>query len=188
MAYVPLSALWLPIVLSAVIVFVASSIIHMVLGYHRSDYKRLPDEDKISAVLRAANLPRGLYHFPFCTHKEMNSPEMQEKYKQGPVGFMTIYGAGRPPMGKFLGQWFGFCLVISIFVAYLAGRTLAPGTDYLHVFRVAGTAAFMAYGLSRISDGIWKGQGWGMTLKEILDGLIYGLLTAGTFGWLWPRH
>jgi len=187
-AYVPLTALWLPIVLSAVIVFVASSIIHMVLGYHRSDYKQLPDEERVLPGLRAANLPRGRYHFPFCTHKDMKSPENQEKFKRGPVGFLVIYPPGFPPMGKFLSLWFVFCLLISIFVAYLTGRTLAPGTDYLHVFQIAGTAAFMAYGLSRFSDAIWKGQGWSMTIKEIIDGLIYALLTAGTFGWLWPHH
>ena len=35
---VGLAALWLPILLSAVIVFVASSLIHMVSGWHKSDY------------------------------------------------------------------------------------------------------------------------------------------------------
>jgi len=24
-------------------------------------------------------------------------------------------------------------------------------------------------------------------LKEAIDGLIYALLMAGTFGWLWPK-
>jgi hypothetical protein len=28
---------------------------------------------------------------------------------------------------------------------------------------------------------------WSIVLKESFDGLIYSLLTAGTFGWLWPR-
>lgn len=184
---VPLTQLWLPILLSAVIVFVASSIMHMLLPYHKSDYRQLPDEDKLLGTLRAAGLKRGMYHFPFCTHKEMKSPAMQEKFKQGPIGHLTIFPTGPVNMGKFLGQWFVYCLVIGFFVAYLTGRTVAPGTDYLAVFRVAGTAGFMAYGLGILSNGIWKGQPWGMTLKECFDGLIYGLLTAGTFGWLWPR-
>ncbi|MBZ5598604.1 MAG: hypothetical protein LAN83_09795 [Acidobacteriia bacterium] len=184
---VPLTALWLPILLSAVIIFVASSIMHMLLKYHQSDYSQLPDEDKILAALRPANLKRGLYIFPFCTHKDMKSPALIEKYKQGPVGFLTILPSGPPAMPKFLVQWFVYCLLIGFFVAYLTGRTLPPGADYLVVFRVAGTGAFLAYGLGQLSNGIWKGQRWSATIKEVIDGLVYGLLTAGTFGWLWPR-
>jgi hypothetical protein len=184
---VSLAALWLPILLSAVIVFVASSIMHMVLPYHRNDYGQLPDEDKILAVLRSAALKRGLYVFPFCTHKDMKSPALIEKQKQGPVGFLTIVPSGPPAMPKFLIQWFVYCLLIGFFVAYLAAHTVALGAHYLAVFRVVGTAASLAYGLGHLSNGIWKGQMWGTTIKEVIDGLIYGLLTAGTFGWLWPR-
>lgn len=184
---VPLMSLWLPILLSAVIVFVASSIMHTVLTYHRGDYRQLPDEEKLLPALRAAGLKRGVYMFPFCTPKEMKSPAMAEKYQQGPNGILTVFPTGVPQMPKFLGQWFGYCLVVNFFVAYLAAHTLAPGTPYLAVFRVVGTAGFLAYGLGQLSNGIWKGQPWGMVLKEVIDGLIYGLLTAGTFGWLWPR-
>jgi hypothetical protein len=184
---VPLTALWLPILLSAVIVFFASSIIHMMLPYHHSDYRKLPDEDKLLAALRAANLTRGIYNFPFCTHKELNTPAMQEKFKQGPVGHMSIFPSGPVNMGKFMGMWFVYCLIVSFFTAYLTGRTVVPATDYLGVFRVAGTAAFMAYGVGFLSNSIWKGQPLGMTLKEVFDGLIYACLTAGTFGWRWPH-
>lgn len=182
-----LIALWLPILLSAIIVFVASSIMHMLLPYHRSDYQRLPEEDKLLAALRAAGLKRGLYMFPFCTHKDMKSPAIAEKQKQGPVGMMTIFPSGPPAMPKFLIMWFVYCLIIGFFVAYLTDRTVPHGAHYLAVFRVAGTAAFLAYGLGHLSNGIWKGQTWSATIKEVIDGLVYGLLTAGTFGWLWPR-
>jgi hypothetical protein len=184
---VSLSALWLPIVLSAVIVFVASSIMHMLLPYHKSDYQQLPEEDKVLGVLRGSGLKRGLYVFPFCTHKNMKSPEIQEKYKQGPVGMPTVLPSGPPVMPKFLGQWFAYCLIIGFFVAYLTAHTVEAGANYLVVFRVVGTAAFLAYGLGNISNSIWKGQTWSMTIKEVVDGLVYGLLTAGVFGWLWPR-
>jgi hypothetical protein len=184
---VTLAALWLPIVLSSVIVFVASSIMHMLLPYHRGDYRQLPEEDKLLVALRTVGLQRGLYIFPYGTHKDMKSPAMIEKYKQGPVGMITVFPSGPPAMPKFLGQWFAYTLIIGFFVAYLTGRTVAPGANYLVVFRVAGTAAFLAYGLGNLSNGIWKGQPWGMTLKEVIDGLVFGLLTAGTFGWLWPR-
>ena len=182
-----LTALLLPILLSAIIVFVASSIIHMVLKYHVTDYRQLPEEDKLLATLRPAGLTPGLYHFPYCSHKDMNSPAMQEKFKQGPVGFLTLYPNGPVAMPKFLGMWFAYCLLVGVFVAYLTGRTVTPGAPYLAVFRVAGTAAFLAFGLGPLVNGIWKGQPWSMVFKEAFDGLVYSLLTAGTFGWLWPR-
>jgi hypothetical protein len=184
---VPLSALWLPIVLSAVIVFIASFIMHMLLPYHHSDYQPLPEEDKVLAALRGAGLKRGLYSFPFCTHKTMKSPEVIEKFKQGPVGLITVFPSGPPAMPKFLGMWFVYCLVIGFFVAYLTGHTVAPGARYLAVFRVAGTVGFMAYGLGNLVNSIWRGVPWSNTIKDVIDGLIYGLLAAGTFGWLWPR-
>jgi hypothetical protein len=34
---------------------------------------------------------------------------------------------------------------------------------------------------------IWYSRAWINTIKSTIDGLIYALLTAGTFGWLWPR-
>jgi len=184
---VSLTALCIPIVVSAVIVFVASSIMHMLLPYHHSDYQKLPDEDKVMAALRAAGVTRGLYNFPHCTHKDMKSPATVEKFKQGPVGIMTVIPSGPPAMPKYLILWFVYCLVIGFFVAYVTGRTVAFGSPYPEVFRVAGTVAFMSYGLGHLSNSIWKGQPWSVTIKEVIDGLVYGLLTAGTFGWLWPR-
>src|SRR5262252_10153860 len=157
---VSLAALWLPILLSAVIVFIASSIIHMVLPYHRGDYRKLPDEDNLRKVLRAANLTPGLYHTPYCTHKEMNSPENKAKLAEGPVALMTVFPNGPVNMGKFLGQWFVYCVVVSFFAAYLAAHTLHSGAPFRHVFRVVGTAAFMAYGVGTLATGIWKGQPW----------------------------
>ena len=185
---VPITALWFPILLSAVIVFVASSLIHMLLPFHKSDYRKLPEEGKVLDALRSAGVTPGpAYHFPYCTHKDMKSPEAVEKFKRGPVGLLTVIPSGAPAMGKYLGQWFLYCVMIGVFVAYLTGRTRAPGTNYLEVFRVAGTTAFLGYALAQVQDSIWKGQSWSVTLKHVFDGLIYGLLTAGTFGWLWPR-
>ena len=184
---VALSALWLPIILAAVIVFIASSIFHMVLPYHRSDYKKLPDEEKVTAAIRAAGVGRGLYIFPFSDHKQMKEPATQEKFKLGPVGTMIIRQSGPISLGPFLGQWFVYCLAVGFFTAYIAAHTLAAGTNYLEVFRVVGAVAFMAYGLANLANGIWKGEPWSMVVKEVIDGLIYGLLTAGVFGWLWPK-
>ena len=185
---VSITALWLPILLSAVIVFVASSILHMVLPLHKSDYRKLPEEDKVLEALRGAGVTAGrTYHFPHSTHKEMKSPEVVEKFKRGPIGLLTVIPSGAPAMGKYLGLWFAYCVVVSCFVACVVGSTLGRGTRYLEVFHLAGIAAFLAYGIGQIQDSIWKGQTWGVTFKHVVDGLIYALLTAGTFGWLWPR-
>jgi hypothetical protein len=184
---VSLSDLWIPIVLSAVVVFVGSSILHMVLPYHRSDYKPLPDEERVMAVLRGVGLKRGLYVFPFCMPKDMKSPAAVEKYKAGPVGMMTIFPSGPPAMPKFLGQWFLYCLIISFFVALVADSSARFGSGYHHVFHVAGLSAFLAYGLANLVNGVWRGQPWSVVIKEVVDGLIYALLTAGTFARLWPR-
>ena len=116
----------------------------------------------------------------------MGTPEMQEKYKQGPVGFMTLLPPGVPTDGQDLVQWFLFSVLISVFVAYLTRLALNPGADYMAVFRVAGTVAVLGYALTDIPNSIWKGASWSSTAKFIFDGIVYGLLTAGTFAWQWP--
>ena len=185
---VTIVSLWIPIVVAAALVFVVSSIVHMVLRYHNSDYRALPHEAETLAGLRQAGLTPGMYFFPHCADpKQMSSPEMIAKYRQGPVGHVTVIPSAPPAMGKHLAQWFAYCMLVSLFAAYLAGRTLAPGAHYLAVFRVAGAAAFMAYGLGRLTDSIWMGHPWSSTLKQLFDGLLYALVTAGAFGWLWPR-
>ena len=139
-------------------------------------------------TLGKENIAPGFYVFPHTkSPEEMKSPQFLEKCKKGPVGNLTIIPSGPPAMGKYLSLWFAYCLIVGVFVAYLAGRTLNAGLDYMAVFRVTGTIAFLGYGVGHILDSIWKGQPWSATCKHVLDGFIYGLLTAGTFGWLWPR-
>src|SRR5258708_17179189 len=151
---IPLTALLLPILLAAVIVFVASSLIHMVLKYHQSDYRKLPEEDKLLDGLRPAGLTPGLYHFPHCSHKEMNSPAMQEKFKQGPVGMLTVFPSGPIAMPKFLIMWFAYCLLVGLFVASVTGRTVSRDAGFSVVFHIAGMAAFLAYGLGPLVKGL----------------------------------
>ena len=184
---VPLSALWLPILLAAVAIFIASSIIHMVFKYHNSEYRKLPGEGTLLEAMRGEKIAPGFYSFPHAgSAKEMGSPEMQEKYTAGPVGTLNVNPSGPPAMGKHLVQWFAYTLLVGFFVAYLASRTLDSGSHYLQVFRVVGCSSFMAYAFAHLSDGVWKQKPWSMTFKHVFDGLIYGLLTAGVFGWLWP--
>jgi nucleoside recognition membrane protein YjiH len=185
---IPLTALWLPILLSAVIVFFASAIMHMVLAYHKSDYRKLRDEDRVTDAMRSAGVTRGpAYFFPYFSFKEMKSTPAIEKMKRGPVGLLTVLPSGPPAMGKNLGQWFLYCLVISIFAAYLSGRTLSPGTPFLQVFRVVGIVALLGYGAAHAQESIWNGRSWAVTFKHLFDSAIYAVLTAGTFGWLWPK-
>lgn len=185
---VPLTSLWLPILLSTVVVFVASYVIHMVLPYHKSDYRQLPDEERATDVLRNADVTPGpAYYFPYFAFKEMKSAPVIEKLKRGPVGFLTVLPSGPPSMGKNLIQWFLYCIVMGVFAAYLCSRTRAAGTDYLEVLRVVGTVAFLGYGGAQAQESIWAGRSWVVTFKHIFDSLIYALLTAGIFGWLWPK-
>lgn len=183
---VSILSLWLPIVLSAVLVFIVSSIIHMVLTYHRSDFARLPDEDGVMDALRPFNIPEGEYVMPFAnSSKQMNDPEFKARMEKGPVAFLNVFGADFQ-MGKSLVLWFLYCLLIGVFAAYLAGRALGPGAQYLEVFRFAGAAAFGGYGLALLQNSIWYKRGWPATLKSMADSLVYALVTAGMFGWLWP--
>ncbi len=180
-----LATLWMPILLSAVIVFVASAIVHMVLPYHRSDYKKLPNEEPARAALKG--VPPGMYMIPWATHKKEEMEAAKPKFVEGPVAVVTMRAPGEIQMGKYLVQWFIYCVLVSYFTAYVALHTLMRGTHYPDVFRIVGATAFIGYGLSQFANSIWKGQPWGVTAKEMIDGLLYALLTAGTFGWLWPR-
>jgi hypothetical protein len=183
---VTLDALWLPILVSTVLVFVASSLVWMVLPHHRSDVKGLPDEAPVMDAIAKQSLAPGLYRFPHVAdQKAMAEPAFQEKLKKGPVGMLTVWPSGPFKMGKSMGQWITYVLVVSIIVAYVTGRTLGPGAHYLAVFRVAGTVAVLAYASAIVPNSIWWGKPWSVTWKEVIDGVAYGLLTAGAFGWLW---
>ena len=183
----PFGSLWLPVIVSAVLVFVASSIIHMMLKYHKADHRGLPNEAAVREVLGKANLPPGLYMTPHCEdHSKLKDPAVQEQFTKGPVALITMLPKGAPNMGKHLGLWMGFCLLVSFVCAYLARHTLHPGDPGMLVCQITGTVAFAAYGLAQISDTIWKGQPWGNTMRHLLDAIIYAVVTGGTFSFLWP--
>jgi hypothetical protein len=183
----PFGSLWLPVIVSAVVVFVASSILHMVLKYHKADYKPLPNEDAVREVLSRGNPAPGCYVTPYCTDmKQMQEPAMKEKYVKGPVAHLTVLPKGAPNMSKYLALWFGFSVLVSFVAAYVARHTLQPGDDGMLVMRITGTVAFAGYALSHVSDSIWKAQPWSNTVRALVDGAIYALLTGVTFCWLWP--
>ncbi len=185
---VSITSLWLPILLSAVAVFVASSLIHMVLGYHAADYKKLPAEDDVMAALRKFDIPPGDYLVPCAgSPKAMKDPAFLEKFKAGPRAMLTVMAGGEINMAPQFVQWFLYCILIGITAAYISGRALGPGAHYRAVFRFAGATAFFGYSLALWQTSIWYKRSWATTFKGTIDGLIYGLLTGGFFGWLWPR-
>jgi len=182
-----LTALWLPILLSAVFVFIASSIIHMAPLWHKSDFPKMGNEEAFRAAVGALAIPPGDYMVPRASGSaEMRSPEFRKKYEEGPLVLFTVMKPGPINMSQNLITWFIYCLVVSLFAAYIAGRALPPGAHYLSVFRFAGATAFAGYVLALWQMSIWYKRAWSMTIKATVDGLIYALLTAGTFGWLWP--
>jgi len=183
-----LAALWLPILVSAVLVFLASFVSHTVLPWHRNDYPRVPNEDALMEAMRPHAPPPGDYMVPrAASQEEMRAPAFAEKLAKGPVMVLTVIPSGPFSMGKNLAQWFAYCLAIGILTAYVTGRALPAGTHYLRVFQIAGATAFIAYTTALWQVAIWFRRAWTTTLKDTVDGLVYGLLTAGTFGWLWPR-
>jgi hypothetical protein len=183
-----LASLWLPIVLSAVLVFIASSVIHMALPWHHGDYRKVPKEDELMDAVRPLAIEPGDYMVPrACGMSEMGTPEFKDKLKKGPVMVMTVMPSGAFSMNSSLAQWFVYALVVGFFAGYVACGTLPQGAPYLKVFRIVGTVAFVGYALALCQFSIWYRRSWATTIRFIIDGLVYGLLTAGTFGWLWPR-
>ncbi len=185
---VPIHALWLPIVVSAVIVFLLSWIMHMLLPLHRADFKRPKSEDAVMDALRPFDLAPGDYMLP-CPGgpADMKNPEFKARLEKGPVVIMTVVKHTPGGMGTSLMQWFGYLLLVGVFAAYVSGRALGHDAEYLRVFRFAGCTSFIAYSIAMWQDAIWYHRSWATVLRYTFDGFIYSLMTAGTFGWLWPR-
>lgn len=185
---VPVMSLWGPILLAAVIVFLASFILHMVLPFHRNDMRKLAGEDPFLETVQRLGIPPGDYGAPHPgSAGDLKDPVFREKLKRGPIVYMRIASGGSTSMGRSLVLWFLYCVLVGFFSAYVTGRALEFGADYLEVFRFAGTVAFMGYAFALLQDSIWSRRSWGTTIRSMIDGLLYGLLTAGTFGWLWPK-
>ena len=184
---VSITALWLPVLVAGVLVFIVSSVIHMMLPYHRTDFGKIPSEDTAADSLRAIEIPPGDYIIPHAGSPEvMRSEEFLARYEKGPVVFMTVLPNGPPAMGASLIQWFVYSIVIGGLAGYIAGLALAPGAHYREVFHVVAVTAFLGYTAAGWQNSIWYKRSWATTAKFTFDGLVYALVTAGTFGWLWP--
>ena len=183
-----LVGLWLPILVSSVLVFVASSLIWNVLGAHKWHVRGLPDEAAVRDALSKQSVPPGQYTIPYCPEPAMmKEPAFQEKMVKGPIAVIMVRKPGLPNMGSFLGCWFLYLLFVSFAVAYVCGQTLRGGAPFLSVFKIAAVVAFAAYSFAQIPNAIWWGRPWKSAFKEVADGAVYALLTGATFAWLWPR-
>jgi len=184
---ISLPSLWLPILVSVVFVSIERTILHMVLRHHKNDFKQVPSEDEVMDSLRKYNIPPGDYVIPYAGSTEaMKSEEFKEKTAKGPVAFLTVGENGMPKMGKSLFLWFVYSVIVSFLSAYITSRAIDPGFDYLEVFRFAGATAFIGYSIALLQNSIWYKRNWCATIKSMFDGLIYAIVTAGVFGWLWP--
>jgi hypothetical protein len=185
---VTIFGLWLPILLSAILCFFMSSLVHMIFKWHSKDHQALPNEDAALKALRDAGISKGSYVFPFPGKgKSWTSPEMAEKYAQGPMGFLEVMPLGPPQMGKSLMKWFIYLLVVGAGVAWVLSLTMVRGADYILIFRTVALTSGLAYVVPNVVPSIWRGQTVLATSMFILDGILYSLLTAGAFSWLWPR-
>ncbi|HNP37723.1 MAG TPA: hypothetical protein PKK10_17920 [Woeseiaceae bacterium] len=178
-----IAELWMPILVSSIIVFVMSALVWMVLPWHKSDFKKAANEDALRAALKGAGV--GYYMLPYCTSTaELKDEALAQKYVEGPQAFITVVPNGMPKMGAKLLLSFFYYVGVGILCAYMLSRTIVADAPYLEIFRVVGTTAFIAHGVAFVQDSIWFGRPWSLTTKNLLDALIYGALTGGTFGWL----
>ena len=185
---VTLTALWLPIVVSAVGVFFASTLIHMVFQWHKADYRKLGNEDEVAAAIRKSPTTPGQYVMPHCLGpKEMQTPEAQKKFADGPVAFLIVRPNGMPRMGPTLGQWFLLTLAVAAIAGDLAAVSLPAATDASHVFHLVGSITFLTYAGGSMVNGIWMGRMWSAVTRDLLDALIYGAISGAAFAWLWPH-
>lgn len=183
---VPLADLWLPILIATLLAFISGSILHMAVPLHRNDWKKLDDEEGVMAALRRAGAVAGNYMVPAADPQRMKDPAFLQKLAEGPAGVITIRPPGPISMGPLLLRQLVFHLIVSIVVAYLLSRTLGVGTEYLQVFRVGGTAALLAYIAAIFPEVIWYSHPGHYVIGKVIDGLVWGLLTAGSFAGFWP--
>lgn len=178
--------LWLPILLSAVVVFFISSLVHMVLKWHAKDYRALANEDATREFLRGGLAP-GHYVVPFCADmKDMGSEAMKKKYQEGPILHLTVFPNGLPNMGKYLGQWFLLCLLVSATVAFLTAKAYAIDPAMARpAAKFASAISFVAYGFGTLPESIWLGRSWGTSLRYLADSALYAIGTGLVFLWLW---
>ncbi len=183
-----LATLWMPILATAVAIFIASSLIHMVFKWHNSDYRALANEDAVRAAINAGAPSPGLYVIPYCKDmKDMGSETMQKKFVEGPNALVTVRANGLPNMGSFLGQWFVLTLGVAAAIALVTACVVPAGAaNASNAGCLAGMMTFLAYVVGSACNSVWMGKTWASTAKDALDAAIYGVITGAIFMKFWP--
>ncbi|MFG0329937.1 MAG: hypothetical protein ACF8PN_08570 [Phycisphaerales bacterium] len=178
--------LWLPILVSAVAIFILSFVAWVVMPHHKTEWVKLPDEERFKEAIRGMNIPPGNYIFPGCAKGEdMNSEAFKERYSAGPWGTLMVW-RGQPSMGRNLALSFLVYFIISVFVGYVGVLGAEPGMGFSEVFQITGTAAIMAYTFGALPGMIWFGATAKSFINHFADCIVYGAVTGAIFGWLWP--
>ena len=184
----PFGSLWLPVLVSAAAVWIASAIVWMALPHHKSDFSKLPSEDGVADALRKLALRPGQYMLPYMGDmKQMKDPAFVKRLEQGPIALFRVRPNGVPTMGANLTLYFVYCFLVSFVTAYVARHTLTYGASFQDVFRLTGTIAVASYTMALIPESIWMWRPWSVTLKSVCDSIAYGVMTGLLFAWLWPH-
>jgi hypothetical protein len=177
-----LMELWLPILLSAVALFIASFLSWMVLQLHRHDWRKLEREDEFLEAVRGVGLPTGSYMFPGCgTPAEMRSEEYQRKYEAGPRGVMTVLAPTN--MGVNLTLTFIYFLGVSFCLGYLATLALPRGAAFMPVFRFVSTAGLLAFLAAIVQHAIWFRA---RIVGHVIESIAYAAIVGAIFAAMWP--
>lgn len=187
---VSLANLWLPILVSAAAVWIASAIAWIVMPHHKGEHKPFPDEDAVLAAIRGQNVPPGIYAFPDWDPSKSKDPAFIAKMTAGAMGMVHVWPANAmdpKTMGGKMIMTFSYCIIVSALLAYLGTMALPKGVEFMHVFRFIGTAGIMSYTLSRIPIDICFNTPRRNMIAAMIDGIAFGLITGAVFGWLWPH-
>jgi hypothetical protein len=175
--------LWLPILVSGVVLFFLSAAAWMLLPHHKPEWKGLPNEDALTKTLRETDIPAGQYMFPYCErHADSKSEEMKRRMQTGPHGTLYVW-PGAPNMGINMACTVAFFIIANFVIAYLATMALDRGDSFMEVLRFVGTAAILTYASAPILNGIWFRR---KMLADIIDGIVFGLVTGLLFAAMWP--
>ena len=179
--------LWLPILLSAAVVWIVSAVVWMALPHHKQDFIGLPDEDGFSDFIRKSGIKPGNYVFPdFRGREAMKSEKITKALEEGPVGHLSVWRTPVTMGGKMVATFIVY-LVVSTLIAYLAAVALPKAADFAKVFQVVGTAGILAYCFAFIPNNIWFGTHPRTIIASIIDGIFYGAITGAIFAWRWPH-
>ena len=167
-------------VLAGLAVFFWGFVAHMFTPIGNMGKQALPNEDQLSAQLKASVSESGLYVFPAPDFEMKLSPEatkaLAEKTQKGPAGILII----QPNGARFaLPQQLGFELASNIAAALLAAILLSR-TDLMLLGRILFVTSLGLFGWFSVcaSQWTWYAFPTDFTIAALLDE-VGGFLVAG---------